>query len=850
MKGKGHVYMANVMLAVLENPRERPKFPNINYNNFHVPDIVKNSILKFPSYFRAGAVGPDFFPDLIFGQTFIHPIGSGGWLKVMHDELLTIPPETKQQSQAIAFYAGYMMHYAGDMFTHYYINQYAKGWFPSLGEIKEDLESASIKRIKRAIENIYIIVRHVAIEKYLDDYIEEQLKNHKLLFEKTLDIPVDYLKRCFANGQIKERMTRINEESEKDIDKAILATYAGYMEDLYEGGKGIGNLKRNEERIESWLKLWRDIAYGTLTKGTYDTFDDLKMELATQLVALTSENEKEQIEAEDFLDGLNDFLGIMDIGIRIPVLSNLLDVIKEAIKDGLKSVAYPYIIDACSIISGKPKSQLKDFDSAVEAVKERFKCVKDILNDPEIFEENKKGHFSDKLLLEWGKMGTTLKLSKLDFTHFVNACKMGYLALLGADELNRLMSKYDSSWSKYYLNYNTSIGISSFVVFVSTSISKFAGTNRNVTLTIYDKNGKDIEKLKIKGVNYLQLASTHRLTFPAKSTIPLSKIDHFVLSVTGKDLWLGNYVSVMDGATNVELASWVGGRLDYKSEIVLKVPKNYEYHYEAVPYSAKIFTLCVEIHTANERNAGTNNDVFFEVYSQGRRQCCVLLDKSGYDDFEQNDLDTYTVHLPVPLSYSEIDYFVLSKNGDDAWKVDSVIIYDEDSEEVVSHCVMKKKIGKKGEIIPKGDSTLPSDTDVDSYAPKQDEEQDAMVDAVKVSIKTADKWWAGTNDDIFFKIFYAGENNKSYYIKTELDTSWHDDFERGDTDTFIIKLPKSIPLKKFSHFELYKKGSDDWTIKSVIVQRLSGGVPFPFGQYNNQIELDSESDIITITALK
>ena len=66
MKSKGHLYMANVMLDFIANPGGQITLPGGIRNTFKISETVKESILKYPSYFRAGAVGPDFFPDLIF----------------------------------------------------------------------------------------------------------------------------------------------------------------------------------------------------------------------------------------------------------------------------------------------------------------------------------------------------------------------------------------------------------------------------------------------------------------------------------------------------------------------------------------------------------------------------------------------------------------------------------------------------------------------------------------------------------------------------------------------------------------------------------------------------------------
>ena len=108
-------------------------------------------------------MGPDFFPDLIFGQMRIHATYSGRWIERMMEELRLMPPNTREQQQAIAFYCGYMMHYAGDMFTHDYINGYAKGWFPSYSEVFHNLFSydTDVEKVKKTLPELLEILKRM-----------------------------------------------------------------------------------------------------------------------------------------------------------------------------------------------------------------------------------------------------------------------------------------------------------------------------------------------------------------------------------------------------------------------------------------------------------------------------------------------------------------------------------------------------------------------------------------------------------------------------------------------------------------------------------------------------------------
>ena len=78
---------------------------------------------------RAGAVGPDGFPDMWTGQAFIHP-NTGPWLRHLWASA------SADNSQPVwGFTYGYLVHCAGDVFAHDWVNSYAGRAFPSMLEV-------------------------------------------------------------------------------------------------------------------------------------------------------------------------------------------------------------------------------------------------------------------------------------------------------------------------------------------------------------------------------------------------------------------------------------------------------------------------------------------------------------------------------------------------------------------------------------------------------------------------------------------------------------------------------------------------------------------------------------------
>ena len=111
------------------------------------------------AWYNAGVVGPDGFPDLIMGQSVIHPENTGKWLNRVFDlawAAQTDPGYTESQKlEILAFAYGFLTHAAGDMWAHTLVNDFAGGVFPSVGEITDDPAEA-VKAVKHLIVEGYI----------------------------------------------------------------------------------------------------------------------------------------------------------------------------------------------------------------------------------------------------------------------------------------------------------------------------------------------------------------------------------------------------------------------------------------------------------------------------------------------------------------------------------------------------------------------------------------------------------------------------------------------------------------------------------------------------------------------
>ncbi|SHG75304.1 zinc dependent phospholipase C family protein [Massilia sp. CF038] len=112
-----------------------------------VPADVRDAILANRSDYLLGNIGPDSAPDLIVGQTIVHPGLEHGWKT--NDWLQHLLDNSRANAPAKAYTYGYLGHAAADTFAHTYVNQYSGDIF-----LLEDRE-------------ILVEERHIALEGFI-----------------------------------------------------------------------------------------------------------------------------------------------------------------------------------------------------------------------------------------------------------------------------------------------------------------------------------------------------------------------------------------------------------------------------------------------------------------------------------------------------------------------------------------------------------------------------------------------------------------------------------------------------------------------------------------------------------
>lgn len=170
----------------------------IGDQEYAVPPRVVQALQTYPSYYNAGVIGPDGFPDLTMGQSIIHPENTGRWLTFLLDAAWDAqqpgagpaggPPYSEAEKlQILAFTYGFLTHAAGDAWAHTLVNELSEGIFPGVGDILTDADMAAIA------------LRHLLVEGYIgaatpgydNDPNEELLPGGDVSDDSTAGIPFD-----------------------------------------------------------------------------------------------------------------------------------------------------------------------------------------------------------------------------------------------------------------------------------------------------------------------------------------------------------------------------------------------------------------------------------------------------------------------------------------------------------------------------------------------------------------------------------------------------------------------------------------------------------------------------------
>ncbi len=208
--------------------------------------------------------------------------------------------------------------------------------------------------------------------------------------------------------------------------------------------------------------------------------------------------------------------------------------------------------------------------------------------------------------------------------------------------------------------------------------------------------------------------------------------------------------------------------------------------------------LFLELWTADDLWAGTDDDIWLDIGDK-----TYYIDTNGVDDFERGSRIGYAI-WDKSISKSDIKRIMIRKSGDGfsgGWKL------------------KRARVFFRGEVICDQTPNIWLEDDRLAWTGCIFDRE--IVSTLTVKIATADVTWAGTDDDV--TITLAGRT-------WNLDTSGND-FERGDTNTFVLDPGTSLYTSGIRSVRIHKSPdgfSGGWKLKGV--QIIVNGMSI----YNNQ----------------
>jgi hypothetical protein len=491
MKSKTHVYMANLLIEDLR--ANNIVLPGVG--NYTPPAEVRNAVLNHPGAFRAGAVGPDFYPDMLLGQVVIHPQKSGIWLDLMFRRLLVSPVAEREKN--LSFTLGYMMHYAGDMFGHAYVNAYAGGWFPPYTEIVQDSNKAKI------------VVRHMLVESYMDKKVPADTS-------MSLSPPIEFIRDVFTCDDAQRLMKSFGVDDSmqnplskfiklrKNVHSALLNTTIGMLPIVTD------YVQHWEEDVDTGIKTWLEAWCQTadaFTGSKADVFSYVKGIMENWFILKFTS----MIGIPDFVGKVISFLNDLNI------LGPLKDYIKNLFKDFLVAIAK-------AILGGTYAT----IEQAIEALQKVFKDPKTYLDNGVVFSEK---NISQKLDKDFGNYGQERATTKQTFHAVYQCLNMSKLCLIGANNLNTVVKNAGGSSS--YASASFALGAKIDFATVKTGTSWGAGTDNNVYIGIR-YNGNIYETLCDKpGYNDFEKGDLDTYEFAVPENVDIRSVDAITARMSG-----------------------------------------------------------------------------------------------------------------------------------------------------------------------------------------------------------------------------------------------------------------------------------------------------------------------------
>lgn len=378
--GTTHVLIANI---IHDEIRRAPGDANGNcllgfndlLSNSIIPGRLDRRLLSAisanPDYFRTGAVGPDCTPDLPFSLTPTHEFNgfsphcpdfrayandAKSMLNMMYQPRWeNIADNDDESRKELAYWAGWLVHYACDVYGHHWVGKLAGGDFLSF--------------IPHNIREADIIRRHLAVESYLNSYIKDRkfvfagFDTGEIMDETALKLPYPYLRNIFFNNNSGpcRHLKGCPMTPKQPIDlMTIIYDLANWHEteriqasNNYNNAFRFSPTRQLWRLVRNWHESRRDESYKLMNKYLDCGKNVIKIFTKGGFISLINAFYKYDAFFESFGDYLNplDNVGDAVLGGAFTMLENVIDSIFGSITDFLAGLIPEDVIDALQDIS-------------------------------------------------------------------------------------------------------------------------------------------------------------------------------------------------------------------------------------------------------------------------------------------------------------------------------------------------------------------------------------------------------------------------------------------------------------------------------------------------------------------
>ena len=811
-----HIFTANNIQVSTWSGSSSVQYEDSTYG-FTIPKEFQDAIQSYPDAFRAGALGPDMYPDILTGQMYIHPadpnIDSGEWITYLVNSVNKLGKDTEDRKKALSFTLGVILHYCGDLFGHDFVNTFSGGSFPSVASTEMlDIKSARLNNV----------LSHMSVEKYMDELL---YADYSSTYGK-VNAPDEFVQNAMIfNGSPAAGLAPLYSKYPalelQEIDTGDIWLISDILDDILDDffNNGTNNVpphytamlalrnyvvstgdkyRENMEPVSAAITRFHDEWAEDIDVGIAHfviASDNIAERMVTGEKNPEIEAKKAEEEGNGTPNGNSRRFAELGPGFRADAIKfgysvEDLDWIEEKAALGIDGKSFFDEILQEMLDKGLVTPEmLAQSDGAITIIKEELSywwdeygiymlCIPDIFIDgiplPII------GDLIDLVLLGplWDLIIQEIK--KWAAEEVVTACTNWAAGLTGmkADEVAQhiagVVSAVDDRLEDPQLQLD----------------------HADNPYKPSENNFEDLQEY----MQYLQTGEYDEFE-ALYNTMAM-----FQLVLMGPDNY-SNFVQQYAGAKQTAYTKNTG----------------------FVTASA----LKVNIRTSNLYQSGTDDNIYVVVYRRrldgGKYEVTTkLLDKSGVNDFESGDNDEYIIELPEEIRLDEIEIalkktpafdFLPSATND--WHCEDITVTPMYAGYEASEPISLGGVLLQG-IVPNVNMIFNEALNRQNNVAAESRRATNM----QITIEVKDETWAGSDSDIYL-IAYYGEVP---WAKVCLDKAYNNDLERGKTETYNIPITwyannvRGIPLDEL-RIEIKHEGRDLAKWKSLTYLPCFGDLP-------------------------